>query len=394
MLTFPCSSTTSKQQKLLPTPDSSNVQSASTSKPFASGMSTQASSSSSILASSKENVKEWEFHMPKKCTGTKKRTAAKKHNPMTNSVHPYQEVMSKKMYKLKTLCAQIGDLAACDLVLANRKSGVNNYHPNMDLADQMDMASKELLTLSKKLSTKADSIRENANSEIDKKHMKEGIVFMTQVTDPREKVELCNRRPHRMRYTQEMKPVIPPTLYVSDDEEMPMPTNNDPDTRFLNVKENQNNPDKIQFKCDSCGKVFRDSNELNNHISTHQYDLFRCMRCFKVCRSQFSFEKHMETHTGTEIRCKVCDKRFDLKTSLINHMQMHSDDKVRCETCGKTFQYHQNAIEHIRYAHHDTKTVPCPVCGKFYQTPTNMRSHRARRHGLVDDIVYHLNNLD
>ena len=250
----------------------------------------------------------------------------------------------------------------------------------MDLADQMDMASKELLTLSKKLSTKADSIRENANSEIDKKHMKEGIVFMTEVTDPREKVELCNRRPHRMRYTQEMKPVIPPTLYVSDDEEMPMPTNNDPDTRFLKVKQNQKNPEKIQFKCDSCGKVFRDSNELNNHISTHQYDLFRCMRCFKVCRSQFSFEKHMETHTGMEIRCKVCDKRFDLKTSLINHMQMHSDDKVRCETCGKTFQYRQNAIEHIRYAHRDTKTVPCPVCGKYYQTPTNMRSHRARCH--------------
>ena len=194
-----------------------------------------------------ENVKEWEFDMPKKRTGTKKRTAAKKHNLMTNSVHPYQEVMSKKMYKLKTLCAQIGDLAACDLVLANRKSGVNNYHLNMDLADQMDMASKELLRLSKKLSTKADSICKNANSEIDKKHMKEGIVFMTEVTDPREKVELCNCRPHHMRYTQEMKPVIPPTLYVSDDEEMLMPTNNDPDTRFLNVKENQNNPDKINL---------------------------------------------------------------------------------------------------------------------------------------------------
>ena len=91
---------------------------------------------------------------------------------------------------------------------------------------------------------------------------------MTEVTDPQEKVELCNRRPHCMRYTQEMKPVIPPTLYVSDDEEMPMPTKNDPDTRFLNVKENQNNLDKIQFKYDSCGKVFRDSNELNNHISS------------------------------------------------------------------------------------------------------------------------------
>ena len=229
--------------------------------------------------------------MPKKKTTGKKQKAAKKHNPMTNSIHPYQEVMSRKMFKLKILCQQIRDLAACDLIIANQKSWVNNYHPNMELADQMDLASKELLTLAKKLNSKADAIHQNADAERDKKRLKEGIVFMKEVTDPKEKVQLCNnRRPHRMRYTQEMKPVIPPTLYVSDDEEMPMPTNNDPDTQFMNVKENLNNPDKTQFMCDTCGKVFRDSNKLNNHISTHQYDLFRCMKCFKVCRLQFSFE--------------------------------------------------------------------------------------------------------
>ena len=303
--------------------------------------------------------------------------------------------MSRKIFKLKTLCAEIGDITACDLIIANHKSGVNNYHPNMDLADQMDLTSKELIALSKKLSNKADVICQNADAERDKKRLKEEIVFMKEVMDPKEKVQLCNNpRPHRMKYTQEIKPVIPPTLYVSDDEEMPMLTNNDPDTRFMNVKENLNNHEKTQFMCDTCGKFFRDSNELNNHISTHQYDLFRCMKCFKVCHSQFSFERHTETHKGTEICCKICDKRFDLKTSLINHMQMHSEDKIHCETCSKIFQYRQNAIEHIRYAHCDTKTVPCLVCGKFYQTPTNMRSHRARRHGLVDDIVYHLNDSD
>ena len=150
------------------------------------------------------------------------------------------------------------------------KVGVINYHPNMELADQMDLASKELLMLSKKLTNKADVIRQNADTERDKKCLKEGIVFMKEVTDPKKKVKLCNNhRPHRMRYTQEKKPVIPPTLYVSDDEEMPMPTNNNPDTRFLNVKENLNNRKKTQFMCDTCGKIFRDSNKLNNHISTH-----------------------------------------------------------------------------------------------------------------------------
>ena len=100
----------------------------------------------------------------------------------------------------------------------------------------------------------------------------------------------------------------------------------------------------------------------------------------------------MQRHYGTEIRCSICNQQFDLKSSLINHIQKHSEHKVHCGTCGKRFQYRQNAVEHIKYAHRDSKTVPFPVCSKMFQTPTNMRSHCSQRHGLVEDIVYHLNS--
>ena len=120
----------------------------------------------------------------------------------------------------------------------------------MQIADQMDLASKEFIKLSKKLNLKAEQIRENATAERDNKR---GIVFMSEVTDPREKHELTkNRRPHRMKYMQELKPVITHPVTVSDDEEMPAPTNNDPDTRFLNVKQNMNDKRKHQFQCDTC----------------------------------------------------------------------------------------------------------------------------------------------
>ena len=100
----------------------------------------------------------------------------------------------------------------------------------MQIADQMDLASKELIKLSKKLNLKAEQICENATAERDNKR---GIVFMSEVTDPKEKHKLTqNRRPHHMKYTQELKPVIKHPVTVSDDEEMPAPTNNDPDTRF------------------------------------------------------------------------------------------------------------------------------------------------------------------
>ena len=333
-------------------------------------MTAGASTSNQQCVASKENIN----HKKQKSQTTRRRTK-RRHDPLTNSVHPYQEVMACKMYKLKVLCDQISETAACDLILANRKSGESNFHPNLELANQMDMASKELLTLSKKMHTKAEQIHQNTEAERDQKRHKSGIIFMAEVTDPQEKVQLCQTcRPHCMKYTQEFKPVNP-CVTVSDDEDMPMPTNNDPDTCFMSVKKNQNNPDKLQFQCDSCGKVLRDSNELNNHVSIHQFDLFHCIKCRKVCRSSFSFEKHMQTHYGMEIRCNVCNKCFDIKTSLINHMQKHSNDTMKCDICSKRFQYRQNATKHIEYAHREEKTVPCPLCSKMFQTPTNMRSH-------------------
>ena len=197
---------------------------------------------------------------------------------------------------MKELCKQIGETAACYLVSANRKTGENNYQPNLQLADQMDLAAKELAKLSTKLNLQAVKIRENVEAERDQKH---GIVFMTEVLDPKDKHEMCQeRRPHRMKYTTEIKPIV--NMMVSDDEEMPCPMNNTPDTQFMHVKANSNK-EKEQFCCDTCAKFFRDTSELNNHISTHQFDLFRCMKCKKVFCSQFSFKKHMQTHYGKEI---------------------------------------------------------------------------------------------
>ena len=294
------------------------------------------------------------------------------------------------MYRLHLLCEQIVDLSKTDLVLCNKKTGINNYAPNLQLADNIDMAAKELVHLSKQLTVSAQELRQKVIEERDKKRHKQDIVFVDQVTDLGKEKKLCqDSKSTGMCHTQEIKLVLAPKMvYVSSDEEMPLPTGNDPDTHFKYVKKNQNNQDKTQFLCSGCKKVFRNSSELNNHLSQHQFDIFRCMKCNKCCRSTYSFEKHLETHNGTEIRCKVCNKRFNLKTSLINHMQMHSDDKVCCPTCGKMFTYRQNGLEHIDWAHHKKKECPCPICSKLFQSPTQMRSHRAKQHGLVRKLVY------
>ena len=189
-LLFNCSLPPTKcHASLLPTPDAINVQSTSSTDNVtkSSGSASQQASTYTGDNALKENIKESDFEMPKWKTGRNKRCAAKCHDPLRNSIHPYQEVISRKVYKLKVLCDQIADIGACDLVIANHKSGENNYHPNMQIADQMDLASKELIKLSKKLNLKAEQIHENATAEHDNKR---GIVFMSEVTDPKEKHEL------------------------------------------------------------------------------------------------------------------------------------------------------------------------------------------------------------
>ena len=158
------------------------------------------------------------------------------------------------------------------------------------------------------------------------------------------------------------------------------------DTKFTYTKEN-NNPVK-KYPCETCQKIFRDTQELCNHESHHHKELYCCMICFTVCRSERSFYNHKQMHDKALNVCPFpdCGMQFPLKMLLANHPQKHSSSRMMCDKCGKKFQYRQSHIEHIKYCHRSTRTVPCPVCRKYFWTPTSMRSHRAKYHGLVSDL--------
>ena len=295
-------------------------------------------------------------------------------------LHPYVDMVDKAYLNIKAQCEKILLLSDNDMVLCNRRTGVNDYEPNLEFAVKLEYLAKKLIEVSNKCSFNAQKLRDIVQVAKDKKNDLQDIVFMTEVTDVSKKCkEALNKWPRRVKYTMEIKSEIPrwPVTISSDESDDDGPLPGDPDTRFMYIKNNSNNRDKVQFQCadKTCRKVFRDSVELNNHVSVHQYDLFRCLKCFEVACSAFSFRKHMDKHNGTENKCTVCDRILDLKSSLINHMQMHRMDKVVCQTCQKEFKYRQTGIEHIQWAHCDKKEVPCPICKKMFQTPTNMRSH-------------------
>ena len=167
----------------------------------------------------------------------------------------------------------------------------------------------------------------------------------------------------------------------SDDED----ENGSLDTKFPFPKYNNNDKDK--HSCMQCEKSFRDRQMLRNHISNHKTEIYRCMKCLKIYRSERSFAVHVDTHNRPKtFTCPVqdCGAYFNLKTSLTNHMQKHQDPMV-CKKCGNEYQYRQGYLEHTTYRHLASKSIACPGCTKMFWTPTQMRSHKTRRHGSVSD---------
>ena len=318
---------------------------------------------------------------------------AKKHSRTEHQqlIHLYILKFEARESKLNVMLNKLYELADTDMLLCNRDTGLNDYSLNRKLADKLESVAKSLVGLSKRCTEKANDIREKISQAEDKKINMQDIVCTGEVLKPSDKCNFLKARHSSPKHwvTDEGKLIkreVCETISSdeSGDEMEEFP--GDMDTKFTYTKENNNTSDR--YPCPDCDNLCRDSQELRNHQSHHHTELFRCMRCFTVCRSERSFYNHKQTHDRELNVCPVadCGMHFPLKTSLTNHLQKHSSDRLKCDKCPRTFQYRQSHIEHIKYRHRSTRTVPCPVCHKYFWTPTSMRSHRAKYHGLVSEL--------
>ena len=283
--------------------------------------------------------------------------------------------MESKIYKLREHLNKIYDLANNDLMIVDRDTGANVYDMNYEFATKLDDIAKDLIGLSEQCSQKAEDVRVRVDAAKDKKmDMQEMLVITeSQGKKDQEEYDIIQREHYAIWVDTD-----------SEDDDVQLP--GDMDTKFKYTKRNNN--DGTSYICNDCEEVYRNKRELRNHLSNHHKELYRCLRCSVVCRSERSFYNHNQTHSGTLYDCpdRSCGQTFTLKTSLTNHLQKHSGVTHKCKKCLKTFIYRQSFLEHIKYRHLKNKTIECPICHKFYWTPTAMRSHRARKHGLVTEL--------
>ena len=357
--------------------------------------------------SRQENVKPKPCNKRANSSGdqTKRITRSQSHNPPAREParkrtkreleHPYIQKIDAKLDKLHTLINGIFELADNDLIIANRDTGINDYDMQFKFAEKLDNIGADLKKLIKDCSDQASLIREKIYKFQDQKHSLQDTYFVEEITKVSQKVQEA-RQPDPSEWIRDETVLLKREHYpitISDessDEDHDLPQSGDMDTKFKYAKTNSNEELLHNYPCEECEQVFRDRQELRNHESNHHKELYRCLKCDTVCRSVRSFTNHTKTDHALIFHCPYpdCDEKFLLKTSLINHEQKHSNFRYTCNlaSCAKKFKYRSTYLEHINYRHRESKSVPCPVCKKMYWTPSDMRSHRAKIHGLVTEM--------
>ena len=151
--------------------------------------------------------------------------------------------------------------------------------------------------------------------------------------------------------------------------------------------------DSKDHNCESCGKLFCDSEKLKNHIHTvHDNEgikmtgtqslrltKFKYEICRKEITGKHNFKVHMENvyEEIKQFKCEDCGKLFTRSTSLKSHISgVHEKiKKFNCDQCDKVFSKGYNLKVHIKTVHEKEKKFICQICNKGFGKLQHLETH-------------------
>lgn len=145
-------------------------------------------------------------------------------------------------------------------------------------------------------------------------------------------------------------------------------------------------PGSRKFACPVCGKSFKKSFQLENHLRIHSGDRpFICHTCGKAFNQEATLRTHMRIHSGNKPHsCKECGESFVTSFALVSHLQWKHNEGIRpflCSFCSKAFPTKQALSKH-ETIHRLEKKYSCCHCDKKFSRPDHLKSH-LRTHPLL-----------